>query len=118
MLLYGNCPFFESPAVGRFLAAHSDARDTVFILGSEPQILYYAGRKSATRYIFVSPLTGPFPDARDRQHAALREVAHNDPRFIVTVFSPTSFVKTAASPMDIFAAVAEILNQSYRVAAV
>ena len=48
--------------------------DRVFVVGSEPQILFLAGRRSATRYIFFYPLTGDYPDARERQQEAIDEV--------------------------------------------
>jgi hypothetical protein len=116
--LYGSNAVVESPAVGRFIAERSNLHDTVFILGSEPQILYYAERKSASRYIFVYPLTGPFPDVRERQHAALREITHNEPRFIVTVSEPYSFLADPGAPTDLTDALAGLVKQSYHLAAV
>jgi tetratricopeptide (TPR) repeat protein len=116
--LYGGPLFAQSPAVGAFIADHSDVHDTIFVLGSEQQILYYAARQSATRYIFVYPLTGPFPDARQRQLETLGEVQRNDPRFIVTVFLPSSFAAVAETPSDIFDGTRDLISRSYRVAAV
>jgi 4-amino-4-deoxy-L-arabinose transferase-like glycosyltransferase len=116
--LYGTNAVLESPAVGRFIAAHSGVHDSVFILGSEPQILYYAERKSASRYIFVYPLTGPFPDVRERQHAALREITDAAPRFIVTVSEPYSFLADPNAPTDLTDALAALVKQSYQLAAV
>ena len=47
--LYGKNPFAESVSVGHYLADHSGPEDHVFVFGSEPQILYDAGRPSASR---------------------------------------------------------------------
>lgn len=116
--IYWANPVAEARAVGHFLAAHSGADDTVFILGSEPQILYYAGRRSASRYIFVYPLTASYPDVRERQHAALREIMLNQPRFIVTVSDPGSFLADPDAPTDLTDALADLVKQSYRLAAV
>ena len=116
--IYATNAVAEAPAIGRFIAEHSAADDTVFILGSEPHILYYANRKSASRYIFVYPLTGPFPDVRQRQQVALREIMDSKPRFIITVSEPGSFLADPAAPTDLTDALARLVKQSYRLAAV
>jgi 4-amino-4-deoxy-L-arabinose transferase-like glycosyltransferase len=116
--IYGTNAVLEAVAVGRFIAARAQPQETVFILGSEPHILYYAARKSASRYIFVYPLTGPFPDVRERQRAALREIRDNQPRFIVTTSEPYSFLADPAAPTDLTDGLADLVKQSYRLAAV
>ena len=116
--LYATNPFVESPAVARYLAAHSEPDDRVFILGSEPQILYYAQRRSASRYIFVYPLTGPFRDARVRQQEALREIEARAPRFIVTVHLQASFATEPDTPPDLRDGLTRLVEQSYALTAV
>jgi hypothetical protein len=59
--LYGENPFAESACVAQRLAAITTLNDRVYIAGSEPQILVYAQRKSATRFIIAYPLTFPTP---------------------------------------------------------
>src|SRR5262249_24084794 len=86
--LYGPETFPESPVVGRFLAGRSTPEDTVFILGSEPQILYYAERKSASRFIFVYPLMFPTPATERYCQEVIDELRRNGPAFIITVFFP------------------------------
>ena len=51
--LYGANPFAESAALGAFLAERSEPGDTVFVYGSEPQILVHARRRSASRYVLA-----------------------------------------------------------------
>ncbi len=69
--IYGSNPFPEAPALGAWLAAHSAPDERIFIYGSEPELLFYAGRSSASRYIYVYPLTMPLPAAAARQSEAL-----------------------------------------------
>src|SRR5262245_51492220 len=83
--LYGLNPFPESAAIAEHVAARSGPSDRVLVVGSEPQILYLAGRRSATRYILFYPLTGPYPDALERQREALREVEQSEPLYVVWV---------------------------------
>jgi len=118
MQLYSNSAFIAAPALGRFIADRSDPQDTVFVLGSEAEILHAAAHPSATRYIIAYPLTGPFPDARQRQLEALREVQGRQPRFIVTVFLPGSFLAGPGTPGDIFDGTMDLINRSYRLAGV
>jgi hypothetical protein len=60
--------------VAAFIAQNSGREESNFVYGSEPQIYCYAGRKSATRYIFVYPLMTAFADVAGRQQAALAEI--------------------------------------------
>ena len=97
-IIYGGCPFGESLAVAEYVAAHTKPDDTIFVFGSEPQIPYYANRKSASRYIFVYPLMTPFPDTRDRQASVVRELTAAPPRFIVTISTRSSFLDDSTTP--------------------
>ncbi len=54
--IYGYNPFVESQEIGKYLANHSKPDDKIAILGSEPQICFYANRKSVTGYIYVYSL--------------------------------------------------------------
>ncbi len=77
--IYPGNPFAEMPDLARRLAEVTRPEDRVFIFGAEPEILFYAQRLSATRYIFLFPLYGPYGDALERQMAAAKEVDLADP---------------------------------------
>jgi hypothetical protein len=100
--IYGNSPFADSPEIARFIAANSTPEDSVLVMGSEPQILYYAKRRSATRYILAYPFMTPFPDTAARQKSVMEEVRRNNPKFVVTVFLSTSFMGSPETPKTIF----------------
>src|SRR5262249_18489326 len=51
----------------------------IFIFGSEPELLFYAHRPSATRYIFLFPLYGPYGNAREKQLSAAAEIERANP---------------------------------------
>jgi len=116
--IYGTNPFAESFAAGRLIAQRSSPNDRVFVYGSEPQILFHANRRSATRYIFVYPLTTSFPDTRDRQRAALAEIVESRPRHVVLVFDRVSHLLTPETPQDLADGVVRILNDGYQIVAV
>lgn len=111
--LYGRSAFEESPLVARFIAERTHPDETVFVFGSEPQILFEAQRRSATRYILLYPLFGPFLDARDRQREALAEVRAARPAFIVTTTVPASFRGTKGAPDDLYRGLVDLLQREY-----
>ena len=77
--IYPDNFFADMPALGRRIAQVTGPNDRVFIFGAEAELLFYAQRVSATRYIFLFPLYGPYRNARERQMAATREISLNQP---------------------------------------
>lgn len=116
--LYGANPFPESVEVADFISANSGPQDEVFIFGSEPQILFYARRKTPSRYIYSYPLVTPFADTLERQREALADVERAAPRFIVTSFVTSSLLASSRAPLEIFDGLKGLLKDSYRIAAV
>ncbi len=55
-MVYGANPFPESLRIAEFIRNNSRPDDTVAVIGSEPQIYFYSGRRSATSYIYMYPL--------------------------------------------------------------
>lgn len=113
--IYGMNPFPESLAIAEHIEQGSGPEDRVFIVGSEPQILFYAKRRSATRYIFFYPLTGEFPDARARQQSVLEEVQATRPLYVVWADVATSLSRTPRSEPLIFDATTELLARDYEI---
>jgi hypothetical protein len=69
----------EMPELGRRIASVSPADGRVFIFGAEPELLFYARRASATRYIFLFPLYGPYRNALEEQKATANEILQAQP---------------------------------------
>ena len=114
--LYGINPFVESRAVAKLLEENSSPDDRIFICGSEPQMLFYANRASASRYIFVYPLFVGAADSEARQQQVVDEVLHSPPKFIVIVNDvvvPTSFSKTLNASQLIFRELGEFVQHEY-----
>ena len=75
----GNSLFAEMPALGKRIAECTSADQTVFLFAADPEVLFYAGRLSATRYIFLLPLYGSYADADSLQRKTADEVAASRP---------------------------------------
>lgn len=113
--LYGINPFPESLIVAERLRNLTGPDDTIFIFGSEPQILFYAQRRSASRYIYVYPLYLGSRDRVDRQTSVVQELRHNQPRFIVVVTRnvSTSFLVQPDSPTILETELDRMLQADY-----
>jgi len=101
-MIYGYNPFPESIEVANYLKEHTEPDDRIAVLGSEPQIYFYSGRKSATGYIYTYPLMEKQKFAHRMQIEMMSEIEQVKPKYIVTVSSPTSWLAHPRSDRTIF----------------
>ncbi|HEY1788901.1 MAG TPA: glycosyltransferase family 39 protein [Verrucomicrobiae bacterium] len=87
----GDAPFADMPAVGGYIRGHSTPSATMAVLGSEPEIYFYAQRHPATGYIDTFPLMEPQPTAAQMQADMMIEIETNKPEYLVFVSNPTSW---------------------------
>jgi 4-amino-4-deoxy-L-arabinose transferase-like glycosyltransferase len=73
-MIYQANPFPESVRVAEYVRQHTSPNDTIAVLGSEPQIYFYAKRHSATGYIYTYGLMEPQKYAHQMQHEMIREI--------------------------------------------
>ena len=62
---------------------NSTTSDRVVVLGSEPQIYFYAQRRGGTRYIYMYPLMEPHKYALAMQQEMIADIEAVRPRFLV-----------------------------------
>lgn len=97
---YGRInPFIESPMVAEYVKQQTSPEDYVFIAGSEPQILFYAERKSSTRHILMYPLMINTPLALEYQREAIRDLEAHPPKLMLLCCSPASWLIKENSPV-------------------
>jgi len=113
--IWGLNPFPEAVTIARHIARTSAPDETVFVVGSEPEILFYAERRSATRYIFFYPLTGGYPGARERQREAWDDVTRARPSYVVWVHVPTSWLMSDRTDPWIFDETGRMLSRDYAI---
>jgi len=109
----GGNPSIESLPVAKRLAELTSPNDRVFVAGSEPQILFYANRVSASRFVIVYPLVLPTPLARGYQAEAMRELETHPPAAIVLTQSPLSWLMQKDSPVEFVQYVEKLLSEHY-----
>ena len=85
-LVYGaDCPFVESVAVADYLGRHTASSETIAVLGSEPQIYFYARRRPATGHIYTYAMMEDQPYAHEFQEQMIREIETARPKYVVHV---------------------------------
>lgn len=100
--LYGMNPFPESVEIARYIRERTSPDDRIAVVGSEPQIYFYARRRAATGYVYTYALMEPQPYAAAMQRQMIREIEALDPRFVVFVKVLSSWLVTPDSDKTIF----------------
>jgi hypothetical protein len=91
-VMYGFFPFPETLRIAEYIKARSNADDKIAVFGSEPQIYFYANRRSATSYIYTYPLMEPQPYAAQMQREMIEQIEAEKPKFIVVVKTVDSWI--------------------------
>lgn len=89
--------FAASPEIARYLEENSSPDDTIAIFGSEPQLLFYSQRRSATGYIYVYPLMEDHDLVEQMQQEMIDEVRAAEPRLLLFMNLTHSWVATEDS---------------------
>jgi hypothetical protein len=89
---YGSNPFIEAPDIARYISERTDPADPIAVLGSEPEIYFYANRRSATGYIYTYALMEPQPYALQMQQEMIQEITATHPKYLVFVAVATSWL--------------------------
>lgn len=78
----GTFSYLADDEVGRYLRAHTEPDDTVYVYGYEPLVYLISGRESASRFIYVFPIISTWspPAWKDEFY---RELDENRPRYIL-----------------------------------
>jgi hypothetical protein len=83
--LYLWNPFVESLNVAGYIREHSAPGARIAVMGSEPEIYFYARRHSATGYIYTYALMEAQPNALKMQREMIREIEAAQPEYLVYV---------------------------------
>jgi 4-amino-4-deoxy-L-arabinose transferase-like glycosyltransferase len=111
--IYGVNPFPEAVVVGDYLKANSDPAARIAVIGSEPEIYFYAQRHSATGYVYTYPLVEDQAFAAVMQSEFIREVESAAPEFVVYVVIEKSWLRRPNSDPHIFQWADAYTRQNY-----
>ncbi|MGA2026241.1 MAG: glycosyltransferase family 39 protein [Syntrophobacteraceae bacterium] len=113
-LVYGANPFPESVKVAEYIRKNTKPEDRIAVMGSEPQICFYAHRRPATEYIYMYGLMEPQPFALRMQEEMIAQVEKSDPPFLVLATASTSWLQRRESEKKIFAWMDGYINNYYQ----
>jgi Dolichyl-phosphate-mannose-protein mannosyltransferase len=99
--VYGANPFPEALEIAAYIKNHTSESSRIVVLGSEPEIYFYAHRHSATGYIYTYGLMETQKYAFTMQKEMIREVESAQPEFLVLVGVPTSWLARRGSPQEV-----------------
>ncbi len=86
--------FNDMKELAPYIRDHSLPDDRIAVLGSEPEIYFYARRRAATKFIYVYPLMEPQPFALQMQEDMIAEMEQGQPRYIVLIRSNESWLSS------------------------
>ena len=86
-------PFAATVAIGEHLRDISQADDQILVVGSEPQINFYAGKKTPTGYLYAYPLVEDQKYSEQMFEEWLSEATETSPQFIVAMGEWTTYAK-------------------------
>lgn len=110
---YSYNPFIESVEIAKFIRSNSNDRDTIAVFGSEPQIHFYANRRSATGHIYMYGMMEDHPYNLSMQKEMIREVEAARPRFIVFTPISGSWLSTPRSDRTLITWLSDYQNKHY-----
>lgn len=97
---YKGNPFLQTRVIGDYLAQRCSPNGRIAVLQSEPEILFYARRKSATGFIYAYDITGLSDYRKEMEEQFKREVTESNPEYVVFVLCPYSWTLLDRSGMS------------------
>jgi hypothetical protein len=101
-LIFGANPFVESREIAQYIRERTSEDERIAIIGSEPQIYFYANRRAATGYIYMYALMEDHPFSQQMQQQVIEEVESVNPNYLVYVNVPNSWLVRPGSDRTIF----------------
>jgi len=111
--IYGDVPFPQAETIGRFIHENSSGGQRVGVLGSEPEILFYAHRISATGYIYTYPLMENQIYAPQMKAEFAHEIEAAKPEFLVSVMITGSWYGSGEFDPTLLSWVDSYINKDY-----
>jgi hypothetical protein len=90
--IYPGNPFVESVEIGRYIREHSAPEARIAVLGSEPEIYFYARRRSASGFIYTYDLVELNRYAGQFQREMIAEIEPARPQYLVLVNVTSSWL--------------------------
>jgi hypothetical protein len=111
--LYPRNMFFEAREVASWIKTSLPEDQRFAVLGSEPQIYFYAKRRSTIPHIYMYPLLEPQPHARELQNHLMDLLEKFPPPYLVHVRVPNSWIVYPNSETKLLIWMGPYLKRNY-----
>ena len=81
--VYGPAPFPETVRIADYIRAHTEKNEKIAVLGSEPEIYFYSGRRSVTPYLYIDALQGDHALVTQMRQEYIDGIEAWKPRYLV-----------------------------------
>ena len=106
-------PFCAAEEVGRYLAQRTAPGEPIMVIGSEPEIYYFAERPAASRMAIMYPMTGPYSYAERLRREFLAQWESALPNYVVLVRLPSSLSERPQQAQQFVDVVSPLLKRYY-----
>ncbi len=100
--VYTTNPFPEAVEVADYLRQKTSPGERIAVLGSEPEIFFYSGRRAAARYVYAYALVERHPFAKRLQQQVAAEIEAARPEYIVWARVDYSWLEQTGADRFIF----------------
>lgn len=90
--IYGTSVFADARSAAGIVAAETKPETRIAVLGSEPEIFFYARRRSAFGHIYMYPLMETHPYAAKLQVDVIAQIERVQPDYVIYVNQPFSWL--------------------------
>lgn len=111
-------PFVESAVVADYVKSITAKNERILVMGSEPQIYFYADRLSATGHIYMYPLMEEQPYALGMQEEMLQQISQSRPACLILVDDLSSWLSVSADGQKFRERLGEFMRKSYELTGV
>jgi 4-amino-4-deoxy-L-arabinose transferase-like glycosyltransferase len=116
--IYGGNPFPEAIPIADYIRHNTAGNSTIAVLGSEPEIYFYAHRHSATGYIYTYGLMEEQKYALKMQQQMISEIEASRPQVLVWVNVRASWLPHQHSEGRILSWAEKYVHDNYRLTGV
>jgi hypothetical protein len=100
--VFNSTLFTETARAADYLKSHTTKGARVAVLGSEPEIYFLSGRRSASGHIYMYPLMEEHPYALKMQEEMIGEIERARPEYAIYVDDDLSWLPRSGSGRKIF----------------
>jgi hypothetical protein len=115
--VYNGNPFPEDKVIGDFIKKNTTEEDKIMILGSEPQIFIYSGRRCASKHFYISFMMGDtlmFPQNKNWQMEFIDDINREQPKYLVYYNHPLSILAHVRANNNIYKMFNEVAFKNYK----